>query len=458
VYAVSAVPLELASPVEPLRVLVIEDAPRGPLAWAVEELRREAIHAEVGALTSLDVPPTAPVCVVRLDAATCALLVPRFVAWAAQGAVRTGLIAVVENASAEVTEAVLAEGFDDVVRAPIGTRELVARVRAVHRRVFWKGTSNGRLRFADLTLDLYGRELWVAGTTVVLTSVELAVLRELMKARGRPLSRAELLDLAWGEGELDQGEKTIQVHVSHLRDKPEGDPAHPAFVPTIRGGGVGLRGRREASGGGAPQDLSGAGRRGCAGVWAPRPLRRGAAKPGHVPAVGRQRGRPPRAHRRPRAPLAQPREAPCGPREPGEPRGPLAGALQPALLARPPRYRPASVSPVDLQSKIRDIPDFPKRGIVFKDIMPLLADPEALHETVERLAEFGQPRKPDVVPGAEALRFIPGAAHRGPDSVSGRLERDRGGLCDYPGHFQGREEAASVRQRRKRRGRAAHSG
>ena len=66
--------------------------------------------------------------------------------------------------------------------------------------------------------------------------------------------------------------------------------------------------------------------------------------------------------------------------------------------------------PVDLTSKIRDIPDFPKRGIVFKDIMPLLADPEALHETVERLAEFAGPRKPDVVLGAEARGFILGAA------------------------------------------------
>ena len=65
---------------------------------------------------------------------------------------------------------------------------------------------------------------------------------------------------------------------------------------------------------------------------------------------------------------------------------------------------------VDLTAKIRDIPDFPKRGIVFKDIMPLLADPEALHETVERLAEFAGPRKPDVVLGAEARGFILGAA------------------------------------------------
>ena len=65
---------------------------------------------------------------------------------------------------------------------------------------------------------------------------------------------------------------------------------------------------------------------------------------------------------------------------------------------------------VDLSSKIRDIPDFPKRGIVFKDIMPLLADPEALHETVEELAEFAEPRKPDLILGAEARGFILGAA------------------------------------------------
>lgn len=64
----------------------------------------------------------------------------------------------------------------------------------------------------------------------------------------------------------------------------------------------------------------------------------------------------------------------------------------------------------DLASKIRDIPDFPKRGIVFKDIMPLLADPDALRETVEELVAFAEPRKPDVVLGAEARGFILGAA------------------------------------------------
>ena len=65
---------------------------------------------------------------------------------------------------------------------------------------------------------------------------------------------------------------------------------------------------------------------------------------------------------------------------------------------------------LDLSTRIRDIPDFPKRGIVFKDIMPLLADAKALQETVERLAEFAEPRKPDLVLGAEARGFILGAA------------------------------------------------
>jgi adenine phosphoribosyltransferase len=66
--------------------------------------------------------------------------------------------------------------------------------------------------------------------------------------------------------------------------------------------------------------------------------------------------------------------------------------------------------PVDLKAKIRDIPDFPQPGIVFKDIMPLLADPAALHEAVEQLAQFAEPRQPDYVLGAESRGFILGAA------------------------------------------------
>ena len=65
---------------------------------------------------------------------------------------------------------------------------------------------------------------------------------------------------------------------------------------------------------------------------------------------------------------------------------------------------------VDLRGKIRDVPDFPRPGIVFKDIMPLLADADALHEAVDQLAAFAAPRRPDLVLGAEARGFILGGA------------------------------------------------
>jgi len=68
------------------------------------------------------------------------------------------------------------------------------------------------------------------------------------------------------------------------------------------------------------------------------------------------------------------------------------------------------VSAADLAGKIRDIPDFPQPGIVFKDIMPLVADPASLKETIDLLAEWARPREPDVILGAEARGFIFGGA------------------------------------------------
>ena len=64
----------------------------------------------------------------------------------------------------------------------------------------------------------------------------------------------------------------------------------------------------------------------------------------------------------------------------------------------------------DLRAHIRDIPDFPKPGIVFKDITPLLLDPKALDSAVAQLAEWARPRRIDLVLAAEARGFILGAA------------------------------------------------
>jgi adenine phosphoribosyltransferase len=65
---------------------------------------------------------------------------------------------------------------------------------------------------------------------------------------------------------------------------------------------------------------------------------------------------------------------------------------------------------LDLKSKIREVPDFPTPGIGFKDIMPLLADADALHEAVDRMGEWAEQRRPEIVVGGEARGFFLGAA------------------------------------------------
>jgi adenine phosphoribosyltransferase len=65
---------------------------------------------------------------------------------------------------------------------------------------------------------------------------------------------------------------------------------------------------------------------------------------------------------------------------------------------------------LDLRDRIRDVPDFPSAGIVFKDLMPLIADPVYFAESIRLLADWARPRNPDLILGAEARGFIFGAA------------------------------------------------
>lgn len=65
---------------------------------------------------------------------------------------------------------------------------------------------------------------------------------------------------------------------------------------------------------------------------------------------------------------------------------------------------------LDLRDRVRDVPDFPTEGIVFKDLMPLIADREYFADTIRKLAEWTRPREPDLVLGAEARGFIFGGA------------------------------------------------
>jgi DNA-binding response OmpR family regulator len=226
---------ESLSALEPLRVTVVTLVTTPSTQAVIAELRRGAMQVELRTAEILESSPQAPVYVVVIDPAHSAEVADKLVAWGADSALRPGLIGLIEDGNARDCETVLAAGFDDVAVTPVSTRELAARVRAVHRRVHWKGVANGRLRFGELTLDLYGRALWFRGRTISLTSIELAVLRELIKARGRPLSRIELLDQAWGEEDLEVSERAVDNVILRLRRKlPE-----PDVIETVRS--VGFR-------------------------------------------------------------------------------------------------------------------------------------------------------------------------------------------------------------------------
>jgi DNA-binding response OmpR family regulator len=134
----------------------------------------------------------------------------------------------------------LDSGADDYLTKPFGLRELMSRIKALLRRAYGDlaDAAGGRvIRHGDLVIDLERRRVQRGDRRISLTPTEFEILRHLASRPGRVYTRAELLELLRDYEALDQDEKTINVHVSHLRDKIEDDPAAPAFVQTVRGVG-----------------------------------------------------------------------------------------------------------------------------------------------------------------------------------------------------------------------------
>jgi DNA-binding response OmpR family regulator len=199
------------------------------------DLRRDSLRVEVTNADVLRQAALPSVYVFWFDAALGVVLADRICEWAATGDLRAGLIGVIEDGGTSEREALLAAGFDDVVAGKPSARELSARVRAVHRRMHWNASRHGRLRFGGFTLDLHNHALWIDGATISLTSIELAVMRELVKARGRPLSRTQLLDAAWGDADLEISERAVDNVILRLRRKLP----RPDAIETVRS--VGFR-------------------------------------------------------------------------------------------------------------------------------------------------------------------------------------------------------------------------
>ncbi|MBI5517639.1 MAG: response regulator transcription factor [Deltaproteobacteria bacterium] len=126
-------------------------------------------------------------------------------------------------------------GADDYLPKPCSPRELLARLRAVLRRAQPDAVA-GALAVGDLTLDITGREVRRAGARVELTGIEFDLLVALARRAGRVISRDSLLALA-GRDDVTVGERTVDVHVSHLRAKLGDDPKSPRRIKTVRGVG-----------------------------------------------------------------------------------------------------------------------------------------------------------------------------------------------------------------------------
>ena len=137
-------------------------------------------------------------------------------------------------------------GADDYVPKPFNPRELLARVRAVLRRA--KPTSAakadaGRIIVGPIEIDVGGRAVTRGGADVQLTSFEFRVLVELAKRAGDTVTREELASHVHEAGKSGRGaydpsvDRSLDVHVSRLRQKLEDDPKEPRLIKTVRGVG-----------------------------------------------------------------------------------------------------------------------------------------------------------------------------------------------------------------------------
>ncbi len=134
-------------------------------------------------------------------------------------------------------------GADDYVTKPFSVSELMARVKAIFRRVEsvekrFPGGSEA-LSIGPLKIDTSGRQVMVNGQPMPLTAREFDLLLHFARHPGRVFSRAQLLDSVWGYGH-DGYEHTVNSHINRLRSKIEPDPARPEVIVTVWGVGYKL--------------------------------------------------------------------------------------------------------------------------------------------------------------------------------------------------------------------------
>lgn len=141
----------------------------------------------------------------------------------------------------------LTVGADDYVTKPFSPREVVARIKAVFRRMATTPEPDDadRIVVGDLAIDLGTREVRVTGTPVELSALDFDLLAALAASPGRVLSRAQLLEKVWGY-DFYGDERVVDVHIRNMRKALDDDPVEPRFIATVRGVGYKLLPVRDA--------------------------------------------------------------------------------------------------------------------------------------------------------------------------------------------------------------------
>lgn len=135
-------------------------------------------------------------------------------------------------------------GADDYMTKPFSTRELVARLRALRRRVQLDQTPQEvetKIEAGPVTLLLDTRQAFVKGREVSLRYKEFELLSLLVSRAGKVVSRAELFDQVWGTDWLGDT-RTLDVHIRWLREKIEEDSSNPRYIQTVRSVGYMFQG------------------------------------------------------------------------------------------------------------------------------------------------------------------------------------------------------------------------